>query len=403
MPRCRTVALVALLTGAVALIAGCTQDPEPTASDERADRLTRPGMHAVDPPPLSERHDEVRVAAGDRLLIWGGQSAESSMTGTTFGDGAVLDVTTGRWSEVSESPFPHGLFSATGVFDGEEFVIVGTECDERIPAPTTGELPECTGPAAAAWDASDDSWRRLPPPPLSSDRFGVPRLSPGSQAVGGDGRAVFVDRLDGAAITWDRDGERWGTVEPPAGAWSWPCADPTQPWVVAALDDLADPLAGAAFSVLRPGDTSWSAPVRSEAHMGSIASCAGGLVLVSRWDGRLSSGATIDPLTGSYRSAFDSDPDVVGQAAGIGVWSFVQLDPPPGWSDRSVTGGSDDQPSLVVQLLPDGPTEPAGTRSNIYTLTGPSATYVGKGVVICEMAHTDECRLWVPPAGAKPD
>ena len=394
--------LVALLAGALTLAAACTQDPEPTASDERADRLARPGMHAVDPPPLSERHDEVRVAAGDRLLIWGGQSAESSMTGTTFGDGAVLDVTTGRWSEVSESPFPHGLFSATGVFDGEEFVIVGTECDERIPAPTTGQLPVCTGPAAAAWDPSEDSWRRLPAPPLDTDRFGVPRLIAASPAVGSDGTAVFVDRLDGAAITWDRDGDRWGTVESPPGAWSWSCADPTVPWVVAGSDDLADPLAGVSFSVLRPGETAWSTPVRSEAHMGSVASCAGGHVIVSRWDGRLSSGAVIDPLTGEYRSAFDADPAVIGQAAGIGAWTFVQLGPQP----RSVEGSTEDtgdESSLMVQLVSDGPTVPAGTRSSLYTLTGPSATYVGRGIVVCEMAHPDECRMWVPPPEATPE
>lgn len=73
------------------------------------------------------------------------------MEGRTLGDGAVLDVRTGRWSRVDPSPFPHGLFSPAAAFDGVEVVVVGTECDETIPAPTLGVPPECRGPAAAAW------------------------------------------------------------------------------------------------------------------------------------------------------------------------------------------------------------------------------------------------------------
>ena len=409
--RRRPVVLVALLAGALALAAACTQDPEPSASDERTDRLARPGMHAIDPPPLSERRDEVRVAAGDRLLIWGGQSAGDSMTGVTFGDGAVLDVTTGRWSEASESPFPHGLFSATGVFDGEEFVIVGTECDEQIPAPTTGDLPVCTGPAAAAWDPSKDSWRRLPVPPVPTGRGGVPRLIAASPAVGSDGTAVFVDRLDGAAITWDRDNDRWGTVESPLGDGSWYCADPTQPWVVAVSGFDNEP--GDLVSVLRPGQSAWSQVAPVDRRLGLTATCGGGRFVTTDFNGRDSSSAMIDPLTGAATEVLPDLPsDRVAEAVVAGPWLFVQTTPMPEIVGTTTTAlgealaGAQQRPdgrTMSVQLLPDGLPVPPRTESNVYTLTSPWATYVGRGIVICDLARPDECRMWVPPPEATPE
>ena len=401
------VAVLALLAGALALTPACTEDPDPSASDARTDGFERPGMHAIDPPPLDDRHGEVRVLVDGRLLIWGGQSAESSMTGITFGDGAVLDLGTGEWTDVADSPFPHGLYSPEAAFDGTEVVVIGTECDEQIPAPTTGILPVCTGPAAAAWDPSENRWRRLPAPPIPESRLGVPALAPTTAAAGDDGEALFVEGFAGSTITWDREGDRWGTVESPMDGWSWRCADPTAAWVVAGHDDVVH--AAARYAVIRPEAPTWMPAVPSQSPIGALASCGGGQVVTSRWNGRASSGEVIDPLTGSSRPAFDVAPDRVGQATAVGDWMFVETSSAPDF--RSGTTTTDPQAdvearpdgrTMSVQLLPDGRPVPAGTQSNMMTLSGPIASYVGDGIVICDLSRPDECRMWVPPAAAAP-
>lgn len=408
--RTRAIVTLAGLSAVLLVGAACTRDGPGTDGGDASPGggLSTPGMHRIDPPPLGTRHGEARALAGDQLLVWGGQTAENSMEGRTLGDGAVLDVRTGRWSRVDPSPFPHGLFSPAAAFDGVEVVVVGTECDETIPAPTLGVPPECRGPAAAAWDPTDGSWRRLTAPPLTTGSLGVPGFSPSVQTAGGDGRAVFVDTYPLRSIAWDRRDGSWTTVDPPvdvrADAWSWPCADPSRPWVVAigAADDPGVQL----LAVLRPDGSPWTTPVRSDAP-GDASSCGGGRVVTSGWDGLTAVGSVVDPLTGTTESAFEGGSDTPTQAAASGEWMFVRS------ADLTIAGSTTtaagpaagpelwtDRPMTSVRLLPDGPLVPAGTRSNLFGLTGRSASYVGTGIVMCELALPDRCRMWVPPAAA---
>ena len=403
--------LLAVAAACGLLLGACTDDGGPASSTASgADRFDRPGMHAIEPPPLDDRHGEVRVLADGRLLIWGGQSADSGMEGVTFGDGAALNLGTGEWTDVADSPFSHGLYSPAAAFDGDEVVVIGTECAEEIPAPTTGILPECSGPAAAAWDPSEDRWRRLPAPPIDTGRDGVPHITSGV-AAGADGHAVFVDGISGSAITWDRDGNRWGTIEPPLGDRGVYCADPTQPWVVATTLPSAE--VGGRIALLRPAGAGWTEPVVANRALRMVTTCGGGVVVSSGLSRGDVSTSVIDPLTGTGTDVLpDLSPDRVAEAVASGPWMFVQTTPMPEVVGTTTTtlgkplSGSQQRPdgrTMSVQLLPNGPQVPPRTDSNIYTLTGPWSAYVGRGIVICDLARPAECRMWVPPAEATPE
>ena len=129
--------------------------------------------------------------------------------------------------------------------------------------------------------------------------------------------------------------------------------------------------------------------------------------MTSGWDGLTAVGSVIDPLTGTTESAFEGGSDTPTQAAASGEWMFVRS------ADLTIAGSTTtaagpaagpelwtDRPMTSVRLLPDGPLVPAGTRSNLFGLTGRSASYVGTGIVMCELALSDRCRMWVPPAAA---
>ncbi len=111
-----------------------------------------------------------------------------------------------------EAPFARPLFQASGVWTGQEVVVVGTPCgttsaEEDAASCTPGTL------AAAAYTPSTRRWRRIPAPTIDVDPSivaGAPFVGTGLGWTGG--LAVFeADQLD----------RRWHllTVDPGAGAW----------------------------------------------------------------------------------------------------------------------------------------------------------------------------------------
>ena len=76
----------------------------------------------------------------------GGTAGPYRLGVTYFSDGAALDLTTNTWTEVADSPFPHGLYQPIGAWDGTEVIIVGTDCDAVVPLTTDGSPPPCRPP-----------------------------------------------------------------------------------------------------------------------------------------------------------------------------------------------------------------------------------------------------------------
>lgn len=198
--------------------------------------LSAPGLHVLPAPPLAERAFEesgTSTWAGDRFVVWGGEQAEdSSAVGRQLGDGATFSLDDGRWSPMPPSPFPHGLYHPIAAWDGSEVIIIGTECDEELPADTDGSAPDCPkGPAAAAYDPTTGAWRQLPAPPIPvDDDWRQPVLKGQGQGVGADGRALFTSGWDPLVIGWDRRDESW-TLHDPAfgdGTPTASCVDPVR-------------------------------------------------------------------------------------------------------------------------------------------------------------------------------
>jgi hypothetical protein len=194
--------------------------PEPVG--EAVD-LSEPGLHVLSAPPLERRAFEgsgTSTWAGDRFVVWGGQQAEDpSALGRQLGDGATLSLDDGRWSPMPPSPFPHGLYHPIAAWDGTEVIIIGTECDEELPADTDGSAPDCPkGPAAAAYEPTTGAWRQLPAPPIPiDDDWRQPVLRAGGEGVGADGRALFTSGWDPIVIGWDRRDESWTLHDPAFG------------------------------------------------------------------------------------------------------------------------------------------------------------------------------------------
>jgi hypothetical protein len=102
---------------------------------------------------------------GQRLYVWGGQSA----LGSAMSDGAVWDSQSNTWSALGTSGAPTARFDAAAVWTGEEFAVFGGSVQ--------------TGPLAtgAAWNPTTGTWRALPSQALASARTAPLSAWTGSQ------------------------------------------------------------------------------------------------------------------------------------------------------------------------------------------------------------------------------
>jgi hypothetical protein len=124
--------------------------------------------------PLHWRAGQAVVAAGRRVIVWGGASNEG-----THRDGAMLDG--GAWKPIARAPISS---TRAPVWDGREVLV----------------------PAGAAYDPAADRWRRIAKAPF------VARA-----AVWTGTRMVIVGGYDEAAA-YDPCRDRWTRIAPPPHA-----------------------------------------------------------------------------------------------------------------------------------------------------------------------------------------
>ena len=182
--------------------------------------LSVPGSHELGPWPLSQRDHPAIAWTGNAMFVWGGVQQDTVFfqnPTVVFDDGAVFDTAAGRWVQVAAAPFDSSLYEPTAVWDGTEVIVVGLGCSlpfggiegssARVYPNPAEDCP--TGPVAAAWDPSDNTWRTLPAPPFA----------PLEWPVGTDGAATFIvphphgggesDSPVGQVVRWDSANGTW--------------------------------------------------------------------------------------------------------------------------------------------------------------------------------------------------
>lgn len=419
----------ALLVGVVVLVGSCSSGRDVPTGDKAA---AAPGVHRLDEFPLEKRSDPAFVWTGDRLFVWGGATVENndSSDRTSLGDGAVL-LPSREWQQLPKSPYPHGMYRPVGAWDGTEVVVVGSDCDESIPPNTTGEPPRCDAPGALAWNPTSDRWRRLSAPPIPVDPdSGQAVLRWGGTAVGGEGRALFVDDRSGTAIVWDRESEGWTTVPSPTGGPVMSCGDPTQPWIVAQSAPRGAGAADVRLWTIRPTGNEpavWSDGVEPQA-AADPTTCGAGFVVGSVGFGvRL-----IDVGTGIASSIptpqvdgipapgeIPSGEPVTTSASLVGWWLFTTtamplaplpttvpdpstranpgpgptLSPPVNWSS----------PRRSVRLAPDGADAvPFDEEEFSLFAWARTVALTDRGVINCDLREIRTCNEWVAPKDMRP-
>jgi len=124
--------------------------------------------------PLSGRSDALVVAAGEEILVIGGEAAATSPEeyGRFDGvaDGARLELRTGRWRPVA--PIPAGpLYHPVGVWTGEELVVVGSPCGPGSGWAEDDDAVICRpgGMWVGAYSPKQDRWRTIERRPAESE------------------------------------------------------------------------------------------------------------------------------------------------------------------------------------------------------------------------------------------
>lgn len=131
--------------------------PTATTSSATAEQLAAGHWSVLPPAPIPTRDDPVVVWTGQEIIVWGGHSG--SHDGVVDADGAAYDPSTGKWRVLPAAPIT-GRVGPAAVWTGSEVLIWG---GYDIGAP-----PFRVAATGAAYDPNTNSWRTLPPSPLSA-------------------------------------------------------------------------------------------------------------------------------------------------------------------------------------------------------------------------------------------
>lgn len=179
----RAAATAAGLVG-LTVSSGCGDQPAGTATPEAAGRWTRAA-----PPPVSARYGPLLAWTGAEVLVLGGHTgpacppnADCARLQDEVADGAAYDPAGDRWRRVRDAPVTVDRFTPHVVVGGR--LVVGTARDWW------------------SYDAGNDAWTRLPPPPVET---------PGPEAT--DGQRVYT-HVGRRVQVLDLDGGSWSELPP---------------------------------------------------------------------------------------------------------------------------------------------------------------------------------------------
>jgi hypothetical protein len=150
-----------------------------------ADQLARGRWSLLPSAPIPDRDYPVGVWTGQQLLVWGGQSGPHDLV--LHNDGAAYDPARRLWRQLPPAPLtPRAL--AAAAWSGRELIVWGGY--DHLAMDPSGVHVAGDG---AAYDPVRQTWRRLPPAPLSA-RAGATAVWTGREVlVVGGGPAPRTD------------------------------------------------------------------------------------------------------------------------------------------------------------------------------------------------------------------
>jgi N-acetylneuraminic acid mutarotase len=116
---------------------------------------SRDSWRRIPPGPLAGRHGHSAVWTGEEMIVWGGQDGRRPSA-----KGAAYDPRTDRWRRIATASLSPRADHAA-LWTGRGMIVWGGS------RPARGGRAEVLSDGAA-YDPKRDSWRRLPPAPLSS-------------------------------------------------------------------------------------------------------------------------------------------------------------------------------------------------------------------------------------------
>jgi len=223
--------------------AGEAGSEEAIRSDGFAINIASGAVREIPPAPIAARSGATGVWTGSELIVCCGTGGADG-TGTDTQSAAAWDPATGEWRTLARPPDTVARSYPTAVWTGTQMVVVST------------------GPGAASYDPTTDSWTVITPPPIGGRQ---PQATwTGSDVVVWDpvyGTATVPPSADVAdrGWRWAPGDDRWTELPPlPVGsrtrlgsmAWT---GTHLVVWGLSVEDDAVG--VGARW---RPGDSSWS-------------------------------------------------------------------------------------------------------------------------------------------------
>lgn len=156
----------------------------------------------------SPRYEPIVIAAGDRVIVWGGAFFEKGgTTPTMLSDGAIYDPANDTWEAMSTTDAPAGRVKAVAVWTGTRLVVTGGHVlDPKMPG---GYGPDMAAggifdPEANAWTPLADSPSALP---------GQPPVGPWNRIlVTKNHEVVFLDEPLTTIQVLDAEANSWSTI-----------------------------------------------------------------------------------------------------------------------------------------------------------------------------------------------
>jgi hypothetical protein len=216
-----------------------TPSPTPTAAKtpvvQPAVKFPARWSAAASGPPLTA-YPDAPVVVGNRTIYWGGEKGQDAKDGYTSA-GAVLDVTTRRWSNMAPSPLAGRIFAgaagsnqlafiwggsgATAFADGATYDPVANAWHKASPSPLSPRVPlgiTWTGTEfvvvgggidSAAYNPTTNTWRKLPNLPAAFPKGKVAQVAGhtvilvGGALPAAGGKTVAYS-LSVEGTTWER-------------------------------------------------------------------------------------------------------------------------------------------------------------------------------------------------------
>lgn len=243
----------------------------PTTTEPAAPPGDRPLPDVSAPMPLDSRFAAVVLRNEAEVVIWGGIAAlgPGDVPTRVYTDGAALDLATGTWRVIADSPFPEvpDQTPATAVRPQ------GVATDAGVVIVSDG--------MTALWDPDEDSWRALDPAPGEVGQL----WSSGPEVLSATARA----RLDVETGRWTPLPEGPVVIAEPVSAWT------GEELVLLGIPTTAPPV-GIAFD---PATDAWRTLPEVPSTFGARRASG----LSAGWDG-----ATVLFVSGDTRQVVAYDP-----------------------------------------------------------------------------------------------